>query len=163
MKLFMPIRLTGAVEAKFIWFLTSPSHILYWRFSGHGGGKKIRLCREKNSSHPSFTRIISSHSSANLYVNNHNHHYQSTSAGLYVSETKTVHQQRDSCDKWKAQFIKWRQRDGTLNSVRQSLHWLLWTLKQYRWRSARRYCTALSISWQSDAVAKNKTSTLRIT
>jgi len=33
--------------------------------------RNIRLCRETKPSHPSFTRITSSHSAASLYVNNH--------------------------------------------------------------------------------------------
>lgn len=81
------------------------------------GERNIRLCRETNPSHPSFTPITSSHSAASLYVNNHNHHYRSTSAGRYVYAAKTIHQEEDSCDKWKARFIMWRQRDGTVNAV----------------------------------------------
>jgi hypothetical protein len=87
-KLFMPRRLTGAMEAKFIWFLTPTRTHCTGDLVGVVGKRNIRLCRETNPCHTSSTRITSSHSTASLYVNNHNHHYQSTSAGRYVSEAK---------------------------------------------------------------------------
>ena len=83
------------MEAKFIWFLTHPRTYCTGYLVEVVGERDILLRRETNPSHPSFTRLTSSHSAASLYVNNHNHHYQSTSARRRVYEANTKYQQED--------------------------------------------------------------------